>query len=548
MANTVTVASGVISTGLRVLLGDELDVLSGGQADQTLVYGGAEYISSGGVASGSVVNLLGVEYVTNGGIAVGTVVSGALGGEAGGVQYVSSGGMASATVVDGGDQYIEDGGVASGAVVNYGVQWDYGVTSATTVNANGLEVVAGLASGTILSGGGAEVYGFASGTLVTDGGVEEVYSGGQTSGAVVSNGLEYILSGAMASGAVLSDGGLAVVLGFASGTLVTDGAAQYVEDGGSVSATQVSGGGLELVGGGSVANGTVVSNGGLEIVRSGGQEVDGTVSQGGILRVGAGVTFAVQVPSGGAETIFAPGQASGTMVSGGHEYDYGQASGTVILAGGQEFVGGTASGAMISSGGREIVLAGGTAAGANLFAGGTLMVRAGGTVSGGLTISAGQATILGAMGSGQTVSFAGAAGTLALNNLPAFSASIAGLSVAAQKIDLGGFTFSAGETVGWTQSGTSGTLTVQDGPQTANLTLIGTYVVGDFHLANDKHGGTFVTDPRPPPHAVPAATRFVQAVAGFEGGRAAAGVAAIHDGGTALIGTSPLVGVATSGR
>ena len=60
--------------------------------------------------------------------------------------------------------------------------------------------------------------------------------------------------------------------------------------------------------------------------------------------------------------------------------------------------------------------------------------------------------------------------------------------------DLGGFAFSAGETRSFTEAGslTSGTLTVVDGGQTANLTLLGNYVTSNFVLSNDWHGGTFV--------------------------------------------------------
>jgi hypothetical protein len=111
-----------------------------------------------------------------------------------------------------------------------------------------------------------------------------------------------------------------------------------------------------------------------------------------------------------------------------------------------------------------------------------------------------------------------------------------------QKIDLGGFAYSTSEAASWIQSGTSGTLTVSDGAQTAQLSLIGTYVSSDFNLTTIM-AGPYVDDPRA---ATPAATRFAEATAGFSG--RGAGLAAIHDGGTALIGGGPLVTAATSGR
>ena len=153
------------------------------------------------------------------------------------------------------------------------------------------------------------------------------------------------------------------------------------------------------------------------------------------------------------------------------------------------------------------------------------------------------------MAAGQTVSFVGAAGVLRLDNLPAFHAKISGLTSANQKLDLGGFAFSSGETVTWTQSGTSGTLTVHDGANTATLSPIGTYTNSSFNLHADGHGGTYVSDPPaagPDTAAAPPAIRFAQALAGFDGGRGQV-FAAVHAGGSAV--SSPaLVAMAMSGR
>jgi hypothetical protein len=64
--------------------------------------------------------------------------------------------------------------------------------------------------------------------------------------------------------------------------------------------------------------------------------------------------------------------------------------------------------------------------------------------------------------------------------------------------DLGGFAYSGGETVSWSQSGASGSLKVIDGVQSASLTLIGTYTNSSFQLGDDVHSGTFVADLIPP--------------------------------------------------
>jgi hypothetical protein len=64
------------------------------------------------------------------------------------------------------------------------------------------------------------------------------------------------------------------------------------------------------------------------------------------------------------------------------------------------------------------------------------------------------------------------------------------------KLDFRDIGFTSGATSAtWTQSGTSGTLAVTSGSETATITLLGQYVAGNFHVSSDKHGGTFVTDP-----------------------------------------------------
>ena len=204
---------------------------------------------------------------------------------------------------------------------------------------------------------------------------------------------------------------------------------------------------------------------------------------------------------------------------------------------------------MISSGGRELVLSGGVTRAATVEAGGTLTVSSGGKLEDGLTLSGGTAVFVGAISGAQTAKFAGSAGVLQLDDPTGFKAKITGLHGAA-RIDLrGGFADTGADTLTWTQQGTSGTLTITDGSKVATFTLIGSYTAADFHLAKDGHGGTFVSDsPVMNARPAPAATRFVEAVAGFHAGRDAPAFAAIHAGGAAAIGATPVVAAAMSGR
>lgn len=66
------------------------------------------------------------------------------------------------------------------------------------------------------------------------------------------------------------------------------------------------------------------------------------------------------------------------------------------------------------------------------------------------------------------------------------------------RLDLRDIAFISGTTtVNFTPAAGSGTLTVGNGTPatTANITLLGQYVAGNFHIFNDGAGGTLVTDP-----------------------------------------------------
>src|SRR5262249_4907401 len=134
-----------------------------------------------------------------------------------------------------------------------------------------------------------------------------------------------------------------------------------------------------------------------------------------------------------------------------------------------------------NSGGLETVLSGGIAS-ATTINGGTLEVASGGWTGG----DAATSTTPG--------------GFLRLVASRHFHALVPGLpspSAWPRKIDLRAITFSNKTKVSFTeaQNHLSGTLTVTNGTQTANLTLLGQYSTGNFHLASDGFGGTVITDP-----------------------------------------------------
>ena len=565
------------------------DTIEGNEFD-----GGYEVVSSGGVAKREVIKELGEALILAGGSddnaaveSAGLLVdSGAVSGA-----RVGSGGMIevfgsarAVTILRGGVESLGVGASVSGDVVMNGGKLLFGekVSSGQT-----LSFGASVTSTTVLDGAtissGARLQ--LDGATIMRGATVSLTAGALVASATVRAGGVLIGGGAvngvvddgLVSGVVLTSGAAIDALvvesgGVASGVRVNAGAEEFVSAGLSVSS--VIAGGAESVWSGGVARSDVVNHGSVfvgqggetvgDLIRSGGQEVGfegvvsgATVAKGGVLIMTGGVASGVHVLSGGIETIlpggwetsFQAGQAIGDVVA-GYEYDYGKASGTVVLSGGHASVkhGATASGSVIDDGGREGVSSGGVTLATTVMAGGVLEVLSGGVVSSGLTLQGGEANIGGVVGAGQTVDFTGVAGVLKLRNLAGFQAMISGLHTAAQKIDLYGFAFSSAETAAWVQSGTSGTLTVTDGSRSAGLTLIGTYATSDFKLTRDGHGGTFVADPHGPPTAAPAVTRFAETAAGLHGGRYQAGADTIQPGGTTLLSASQPLTTPTSGR
>jgi autotransporter passenger strand-loop-strand repeat protein len=182
---------------------------------------------------------------------------------------------------------------------------------------------------------------------------------------------------------------------------------------------------------------------------------------------------------GGVDFVYQGGVATGTVISSGSmEYVYGSAVGEIVRSGGvaNVYSGGTASGATVASGGTEYIQQGGILAGATL-SGGLIEIMSGGTAG---TSQIGFATSAG--------------GTLRLDDSQHFNGVISGFGVPGS-IDLRDIAFGSGTTLGYTDNGGSGTLTVQAGSNMATIHLIGQYVQANFNMQTDGHGGTLITDP-----------------------------------------------------
>jgi autotransporter passenger strand-loop-strand repeat protein len=157
--------------------------------------------------------------------------------------------------------------------------------------------------------------------------------------------------------------------------------------------------------------------------------------------------------------------------------------------------GGGASGTIVN-GGNEQVLSGGSATGATVSNGGFLVVSSGGTINGATISGATLEIASGGLTGANPITYAGGA-ALTLDQSTTFSGTVAGLALG-DYLDLRDISFISGTTSATFSeavSNTSGTLTVSDGTHIANLTLLGQYVTAQFHVTNDGHGGTVVTDP-----------------------------------------------------
>src|SRR5262249_34756985 len=149
-----------------------------------------------------------------------------------------------------------------------------------------------------------------------------------------------------------------------------------------------------------------------------------------------GSATGTQVLAGGLEYVSSTGIASGTYLSGGNATQLvlvgGVASGTTADSGGRIFV-------SRGTGSNAAALAGGSIAGVTTLSGGTLEIMSGGT--------AGSSTI--------TIS----SGLLVLDDSQHFSGSISGLATSAQVVDLVDINFATLQSVAYSGTALSGTLT-----------------------------------------------------------------------------------------
>lgn len=358
----------IINTGLEH--GEDDEANSGGQ-----------FVQAGGVANQTTIGDNGLQGVLAGGSATDTTVNSSGGqsvhGQAsdttldGGTQWVHSGGITSGTIINkDGTQLVKAGALAAGTVVNTGAQggpdaenddgqWVAGTATDITINNDGRQIIAagGIATGTVIKAGGDQsVQGSANNTRL-DGGNQYVHSGATASDTVINaNGWQVVKDGATADHTTVNNSGkLQVNAGGtatdvtmnAGGALVTNTSAtvsgtnslgNFSVDAATASATNVlleNGGRLDVLGNGS-ADTTTVNQGGILAVSSGGKAQNIIMNSGGVLIADTGATVSGTNVSGAFGIDAATGKASNLHLDNGSQFSVlgnGSADNTTVGAG-----------------------------------------------------------------------------------------------------------------------------------------------------------------------------------------------------------------------
>jgi hypothetical protein len=94
-----------------------------------------------------------------------------------------------------------------------------------------------------------------------------------------------------------------------------------------------------------------------------------------------------------------------------------------------------------------------------------------------------------------SITFAGATGSVTIDDPEDFSGKIGGQLAIGDVIDLAGITAGSSATLAYSGNNSPGMLTVSDGIHTANIALLGNYSLANFTVASDGHGGTSLVDP-----------------------------------------------------
>ena len=458
-----------------------------------------------------------------------------------------SGSMAATTFHDFGGVKVGAGAsfTVTGSPTVSAADWfqDYGAVSvAGTLTVAGALTVAGTLGGTgtlALIGGAA---GLNAGTKLSIAAVTLSQSASQVS---FTSTLAYAGKWTQSAGTMFVDSGVQAVFTGASdtfaGTLAGLGTVAFTAGGDTLAGTtlkvaHVSAAGATVTLSGAIANSSAVTvSGGKVVVAAAGASLTGT----GTLVLGD--SAANEIIGATAASKLTVGQAMG----GAGKLGAGQMTLVIQATGAVEDIGTNAltidTGANIIVNAGKILSAGagGTTidsaldnTGYLIAASSTLTVNGAVSGAGHGQVDAGTLKFTSTSTFNQNVTFEGTGGTLELAHGQTYSGVITGFSLTgATRLDLDDIAFISGTTKA-TYAGTtaSGVLTVTNGTHTAHIHFTGNYTGSAWTVSTDGHGGTKIVDPtkRSPvaapilPHPILPTHAFLQAMAGFGGGKGGA--------------------------
>ena len=428
------ISQGIVSSGVVLSAWETMTVTDGGIAESTTVsyfgnYYAKLYVSSGGKANNTVLNISGFMYVSNGGTANHTTVSNGWmyvldGGRAAhttiysygrlnivyggrttntivnnhGLMEVSSGGMAIETVVNsGGSLNVSSGGTASIAFN----PWQGNVVSSTGARVTYLERDTGVYWGNQVSGmiGKADI---AENVNISSGVSMLVYSGGTANQIMIrSTGEALIFDGGKINGmTVYSGGNLTISSGGNADNTTVDGGKMFISDGGVVNGTTIKKGNLYITNSGT-ATSTMISSGGklngfslsadtfFASIIAGAANLSNSIVANDAYVYNGGVATDTKINSGGFLHISSGGMASRTIVNAEGNLivsSAGMAMDTIINSGGfmcnaeidwPYVSGGSMTHTVINSGGVLLISRGGVADNTTVSGGGQFVVSFG---------------------------------------------------------------------------------------------------------------------------------------------------------------------------
>lgn len=313
--------------------------LNGLAVNTTLDNRGEQWVHGGGKAAGTIINQDGYQTIKHGGLATGTIVNAGgdqtVHGEAhntrleGGNQYVHNGGTATETLINrDGWQVIKEGGTAAHTTINQKGKLQVNAggkasdvtqntggalvtsTAATVTGTNRLgafSVVAGKADNVVLENGGRlDVLSghTATNTRVDDGGTLDIRNGGAATTVSMGNGGVLLADSGAAVSGTRSDGKAFSIGGGQADALMLEKGSSFTLNAGDTATDTTVNGGLFTARGGTLAGTTTLNNG--AILTLSGKTVNNdtlTIREGDALLQGGALTGNGSVEKSGSGTL-----------------------------------------------------------------------------------------------------------------------------------------------------------------------------------------------------------------------------------------------------